>query len=111
MGTEDLDQTDLERRDLAVPVGLRRQRQSANNSTAAKLMELTHMKIPVRSSWTWKPTYTFARLIVGLHQSVNRRFGIWLRPDRCAFVSFLYRIDSSKPDAFSQNKPAQDCES
>jgi hypothetical protein len=38
-------------------------------------------------------------LIVGDHQSVKRRFGIWLRPERCAFVSFLYFIDSSKPEA------------
>ena len=43
---------------------------------------------------TWKPTYTLARLIVGDHHKVKRRFGIWLRPLRCAFVSFLYRIDS-----------------
>ena len=43
--------------------------------------------------------------MVGLHQSVKRRFGIWFRPERWALVSFLYLIDSSKPDAFSQNKP------
>ena len=34
------------------------------------------MKMPVRSSWTWKPTYTLARLIVGDHHSVKRRLGI-----------------------------------
>ncbi len=39
---------------------------------------------------TWKPTYTLARLMVGLHHSVNRRLGIWFSPDRCALVSFLY---------------------
>ena len=43
--------------------------------------------------------------MVGLHQRVKRRFGIWLRPDRWALVSFLYRIDSSNPEAFSQNNP------
>lgn len=48
------------------------------------------MKMPVRSSCTWKPTYTLARLMVGLHHSVKRRLGIWLSPERCAFVSFLY---------------------
>ena len=48
------------------------------------------MKMPVKSSWTWKPTYTLARLMVGDHHSVNRRLGIWFRPLRCAFVSFLY---------------------
>ena len=64
------------------------------------------MKMPVRSSCTWKPTYTLARLIVGDHQRVKRRLGIWLRPERCALVSFLYFIDSSKPEAFSQNKPS-----
>ena len=64
------------------------------------------MKMPVRSSCTWKPTYTFARLMVGDHHSVKRRFGIWFRPLRCAFVSFLYFICSSKPDAFSQNRPS-----
>lgn len=110
---------------------------------------------PVRSSCTWKPTYTLARLMVGdhlqrevgsvgrhaqaaavfipstskprcqwqpasgrlsqrqphqvtqpshspgpsagAHQSVKRRLGIWFRPDRCALVSFLYFMLSSKP--------------
>jgi hypothetical protein len=28
--------------------------------------------------------------MVGDHHSVKRRFGIWFRPARCAFVSFLY---------------------
>jgi hypothetical protein len=28
--------------------------------------------------------------MVGDHQSVNRRLGIWLSPDRWALVSFLY---------------------
>ena len=28
------------------------------------------------------------------------------RAHRCAFVSFLYFMLSSKPDAFSQNKPS-----
>src|SRR6185312_15260554 len=65
------------------------------------------MNIPVRSSWTWKPTYTFARLMVGDHHRVNLLLGIWLSPERCAFVSFLYFIDSSKPDAFSQKRPSQ----
>jgi hypothetical protein len=66
--------------------------------------------------------------MVGLHHRVNRRLGIWFRPERCAFVSFLNFIESSaapkkkskfyrfpgkeknavfdvpsKPDAFSQN--------
>lgn len=48
------------------------------------------MKMPVRSNCTWKPTYTLARLIVGDHHNVKRRFGIWFRPLRCALVSFLY---------------------
>lgn len=55
------------------------------------------MKMPVRSSCTWKPTYTLARLMVGLHQSVKRRLGIWFRPERCALVSFLNFMLSSKP--------------
>ena len=59
------------------------------------------MKMPVKSSCTWKPTYTLARLIVGDHHRVKRRFGIWFRPERWAFVNFLYFIDSSKPLAFS----------
>ena len=46
------------------------------------------------------------RLIVGDHQRVNRRLGIWFRPDLCALVSFLYFIDSSNPLAFSQNRPS-----
>ena len=49
---------------------------------------------------------TLALLIVGDHHSVKRLFGIWLRPERCALVSFLYFIDSSKPLAFSQNRPS-----
>ena len=64
------------------------------------------MKMPVRSSWTWKPTYTLALLIVGDHQSVNLLLGIWFKPDLWALVSFLYFIDSSKPEAFSQNNPS-----
>ena len=56
---------------------------------------------------TWKPTYTLARLMVGDHHSVKRRFGIWFKPDLCAFVNFLYFIDSSKPEAFSLNKKTQ----
>jgi len=44
---------------------------------------------------------TLARLMVGDHQRVKRRLGIWLRPDLCALVNFLYFIDSSKPLAFS----------
>ena len=44
---------------------------------------------------------TFALFIVGDHHSVKRLFGIWFKPDLCAFVSFLYFIDSSKPLAFS----------
>ena len=64
------------------------------------------MKTPVRSSCTWKPTYTLARLMVGDHQRVKRRLGIWLRPERCAFVSFLNFMDSSNPDAFSQKRPS-----
>lgn len=66
--------------------------------------------------------YTLARLIVGDHQRVKRRFGIWERPDRWALVNFLYFIDScrsvkaptlqkglptSKPLLFSQNRPSQ----
>jgi len=42
--------------------------------------------------------------MVGDHHSVKRRFGIWFKPDLCAFVNFLYFIDSSKPEAFSLNK-------
>lgn len=34
------------------------------------------MKMPVRSSCTWKPTYTLARLMVGDHHRVKRRLGI-----------------------------------
>ena len=45
--------------------------------------------------------------MVGDHQSVKRRLGIWLRPDLWALVSFLYFIDSSKPLAFSQKRPSQ----
>jgi hypothetical protein len=44
--------------------------------------------------------------MVGDHQRVKRLLGIWLRPERWAFVSFLYFIDSSKPDAFSQKRPS-----
>ena len=44
---------------------------------------------------------TFALLMVGDHHSVKRRFGIWFKPDLCAFVNFLYFIDSSNPLAFS----------
>ena len=33
------------------------------------------------------------------HHSVKRRLGIWLRPMRCAFVSFLNFMLSSKPEA------------
>ena len=38
---------------------------------------------------------------------VKRRLGIWLRLDLWALVSFLYRIDSSNPDAFSRKEPFQ----
>mgnify|MGYP006964536872 CR=1 FL=1 len=53
-----------------------------------------------------KTSLTLALFIVGDHHSVNRLFGIWFNPDRCAFVNFLYFIDSSKPLAFSQNRPS-----
>ena len=33
--------------------------------------------------------------------------GVWFRPDPWAFVRFLYLVDWSKPDAFSQNRPSQ----
>lgn len=56
---------------------------------------------------TWKPTYTLARLMVGDHHRVKRRFGIWFKPDLWAFVSFLYFMDSSNPDAFSLYKMRQ----
>jgi len=72
--------------------------------------DTTNIKMPVKSNWTWKPTYMLARFIVGLHHNVKRRLGIWLRPERCVFVSFLYLIDSSKPEAFSQNRPERVCE-
>lgn len=49
---------------------------------------------------------TFALLIVGDHQRVKRRFGIWLRPERWAFVNFLNFIDSSNPEARSQKSPS-----
>ena len=44
--------------------------------------------------------------MVGDHHRVNRRLGIWFKPDRCALVNFLYFMDSSKPDAFSQKRPS-----
>ena len=50
------------------------------------------------------PSLTLALLMVGDHQRVKRRLGIWFRPDRWALVSFLYFIDSSNPLAFSLNK-------
>lgn len=46
-------------------------------------------------------TLTLARLMVGDHQRVNLRLGIWFNPDRWALVSFFHFIDSSKPLAFS----------
>lgn len=45
--------------------------------------------------------HTFALLIVGDHHKVNRRLGIWFRPDLWALVSFFHFMDSSKPLAFS----------
>jgi hypothetical protein len=56
---------------------------------------------------TWKPTYTVARLMVGDHHSVKWWFGIWFKPNLCAFVNFIHFIDSSKPEAFSLNKKTQ----
>lgn len=44
---------------------------------------------------------TFALLMVGDHQSVKRRLGIWFRPDLWALVSFFHFMDSSNPLAFS----------
>ena len=44
---------------------------------------------------------TLALLMVGDHQRVKRRLGIWLRPDLWALVSFFHFMDSSKPLAFS----------
>lgn len=44
---------------------------------------------------------TLALLMVGDHQSVKRRLGIWFRPDLWALVSFFHFMDSSKPLAFS----------
>lgn len=46
--------------------------------------------------------------LTGDHHRVKRRFGIWLRPDRWAFVNFLNFILSSKPLAFSQKRPSHD---
>ena len=43
-------------------------------------------------------------LLVGDHQSVKRRFGIWFKPDRWALVSFLNFIDSSKPELWSTTR-------
>lgn len=46
------------------------------------------------------------RLSTYLHHRVKRRFGIWLRPERCALVSFLNFIDSSKPEACYMSAPS-----
>ncbi|KIM63092.1 hypothetical protein SCLCIDRAFT_1174433 [Scleroderma citrinum Foug A] len=46
----------------------------------------------------------FAQLIVGLHHSMKQWLRIWLRSKHCMLVSFLYHIDSSKSDAFSQKR-------
>lgn len=43
--------------------------------------------------WVWCFGLTY-----GLHHNVNRRLGIWFKPDRWALVNFLNFIDSSKPD-------------
>lgn len=53
-----------------------------SSSETEELACMAYMKMPVKSNCTWNPTYTFARLIVGLHHRVNRRLGIWLRPER-----------------------------
>ena len=50
---------------------------------------------------TYEVNLTFALFMVGDHHSVNLLLGIWFRPDLCAFVNFLYFMDSSKPLAFS----------
>lgn len=42
--------------------------------------------------------------MVGDHHKVNRRLGIWFRPDLWALVSFFHFMDSSKPLAFSLYK-------
>ena len=79
MGAEDLDQAGLRGGNLA----------RHENTSQIQL----HLEIDISIG-----------AIVGLHHNVNRRFGNWFRPDRCAFVSFLYLMDSSNPDAFSQRK-------
>merc|ERR1719186_1619911 len=40
--------------------------------------------------------------MVGDHQRVKRLLGIWFKPDLWALVNFLYFMDSSNPEAFSQ---------
>ena len=109
MRSEDLDQRDLERWDLAV--------HEASSQVELDLETNVDLwKESVVHKMYWETRRTFALLIVGDHHMVKRRLGICERPDRCAvkfkqsvrrrrhyvvgnapFVSFLYFIDSSKP--------------
>lgn len=95
VSTEDLDQRDLQSRNLSVHEDARQVELHLETDIDLK---------PITFDGTAKQT--LARLIVGDHQRVKRRFGIWLRPERCALVSFLNFIDSSKPEARSQKRPS-----
>ena len=55
------------------------------------------MKMLVTFSWTWKPTYTLARLMVGDQHKVKRRFRIWFRPERWSVFFTSFPLQTTNP--------------
>lgn len=101
---ENLNEGDLERGDLAVHEYSRQVKLYLK--TDIHLKEKTQLFFLFRDhciliAMLESLVLTLALFMVGDHQSVNRRLGIWLRPDLWALVSFFHFIDSSKPLAFS----------
>ena len=117
VSSEDLDERDLQRGDLAVHEdtgqvqlhlkahvhlmggrGVEWKLSDSGPQDIVKEGETLAFSFP----FPYRPiTLTLARLMVGDHQRVNLRLGIWFNPDRWALVSFFHFMDSSKPLAFS----------
>lgn len=102
MGSEDLDEWNLQSWNFAVQENTRQiQLNLETDVDIGSVNSRTYKRVSRRNVKELKEGYL-------LHQRVNRRLGIWLSPDLWAFVNFLNFIDSSKPLAFSQNRPSHD---
>ena len=103
MSSEDLDERDLECGDLPVHEDASQVQLNLEPHVHLERGRRSHRYVQAVGA----AGLTLALLMVGDHHKVKRRLGIWFSPDLWALVSFLYFMDSSKPLAFSQNRPSQ----